>query len=451
MPMQWNRSFIVHHLIPFVLLCLHIFLKPWGADEPLHLHSSYQVGMGMKPYRDFFAHLFPLTWYIGSPIALFNGFVSKIAFSKALQSLFIIASLASLSYVFPEYGRWRTWAFCLILLLFAPFGGEYLQVRPEFFAIPFAILASGILLRKPEIGTPMAVLLGFLCGSHLLLTLRVYSVVAFFGLAMLLMRYPPRIKLALLVSGILTFSVLSGFFGIRDMLFFIFEIQMQRPPIEFANLHYDSVGLRMFVAFLAFSVILQIARFKDGGWVALALNCFLAIMWIVEKRPYQATSLHFMFFHNFVFIFDTLMRWVRAAALRDAALVSLTVLTLFGTVKRNIYRNPNYFAKADLFERKIAACEGKAFFGTVASSLLYPGREERLHPIFVEDYSYFGDLWVDVLEGRMESVIEHNKGKGVRYFSERSPCYIDTKVYDFIMPYFPKVRDSLERTGVVVR
>gem|GEM_PF-4320239 len=56
-------------LLLFGLLLLHLFMLPvhwWDHDEIEHLHASWLISQGMRPYADFFEAHQPLFWYLFS-------------------------------------------------------------------------------------------------------------------------------------------------------------------------------------------------------------------------------------------------------------------------------------------------------------------------------------------------------------------------------------------------
>lgn len=434
---QFLKEFCLFHLAPFIIICVHIFLKPWTGDESFHLHNAYLIGLGLKPYTDFFIGGFPPLWYVFSPIAFFGSFSAKIAFSKAIQCLVFGLSLSSLAYSFPSLGKWRSWAMILFFLMTSAYV-DHLDLRPEYIAIPFAVLATGIIIRNDALNARMAVIMGILCAAHVFFTPRVYPIILVTGLVLLIRPASVRIKSTFIISGLITAMMILLALNLKDILFFIFGMQKSRPSLPFGKLFYNTFFLYGALTFLSISMILQAVFFRREGWIMLCLNLLLIGSWLMEKAPYPAQSTLFILLVNFMYAFDVFTKLIKSGYFRTLILTGFAGLVLLVVWKRNIYKRDNYFEKADFFEKKLADCAGKTFFGTNAS-IIYPGKEDRVHPIFIRDYSYFGSYYKDFMEHQIANTIEHNKGKNIKYFSDSPPCYIDKEIATVMQKHFPQL------------
>lgn len=296
--------FILSHLVPFLILSAHIFLKPNSADEGEHLHQAFMAGSGLKPYHCFLEHHMSVVWYVFSPIALFPGFISKIVFYKSMQMLVLALCMYLLGPSFPGSSRWTTWAFVLFLLFLAPFV-DYIDLRPELMAYPFVILVTALILRYPAFSMLSAVLLGALCGLELFVSSRAYAFILFFGVLFLSDPHTLRHKAVFVGAGALVALSVALYLGIANILFFVFEITRSVTPLPFEKLHYNPFLLRFTVVFIPVCMLLQLYGLKRFHLFLFALNVLQILLWFSEKLPYhgQSTALMMM---NFVFIFHLL-------------------------------------------------------------------------------------------------------------------------------------------------
>jgi len=419
------------HVIPFILLAIHVFFKSMGGLEPEHFHYGYLVGSGMKPYLDFMQHHLPLTWYFLSPIVLFPTFTAKIAFTKVLSLAVIAASLLILSRIFRGVTRGTTWAFCLMFLIISPYQ-DYLEIRPEFFCIPFVLAVAGLILR-PAVGMGVLTAAGWgaLAALHLYLTPRVYPAILFLGIVMLLRPLPLRVKLCFVGAGAVTLLGFTAFFGLRDILFFVFDMSKFMVPMPKSALGYAPETKVYLYVILSGCMVLQLWGRKTERLLLFAMNGVSLLLMTLELNPFPYSTT-FILLADLVFMLDWLSTNFRAPRLRQALFGLVASLSLLVVWKRNNYgKQVNLFARSGLYEAKLAACRQGSFQGMVV--------ENRIHPIFIHDHTYFGSILYNdevrhtsnpdsMAAAKIARVMAYNDGRGIRYVGDRPPCYVEPRV-----------------------
>ena len=78
----------------FISAYIYGFVLKANGDNVEHIHTSWLVWMGEMPYRDFFQHHNPLTWYLSAPLvaSLIDNFVIYSVFNViGLATLYVIA------------------------------------------------------------------------------------------------------------------------------------------------------------------------------------------------------------------------------------------------------------------------------------------------------------------------------------------------------------------------
>jgi hypothetical protein len=416
------------HFLPFALLAVHMFLKPWAADEPEHMHYAYLVGLGLRPYIDFFQNHLPLFWYLLSPIAVFSGFAAKILFTKVVQIIILSLTLLSLAQLLPKCRELSSWWLSITLLLMSPFV-DYLDLRPEFIAIPFVAQVTALMLTRKKPGMNLSLLLGILCGILVFFTPRVYPFILFIGLYMLLTSIPLRIKLTFVSAGLISTAIFLMAFDPKDMLFFSFTINRGVEELPFAKLHYNKIALSLFIGIMMLCTIDQLINFRSRGWLPFSMNLVLCLLWSTEKAPYMVQSTLFIFISNVIYLLIVFVEIDLKKEYKIIALGCLSILVAIATYKRNVYRKYSLFEKADFYTQRLRACDGYTYQARSIVGLLHPYNEAYIHPIFIRDYSYFGyfnSTYHD--DSRMRKILKHNEGRHIQYIGRIPPCYMDESV-----------------------
>jgi len=92
MQTKYIQRFLWFYLIAMFFISAYIYgivLKANG-DNVEHLHTSWMVWMGYMPYKDFFQHHNPLTWYLSAPL------VAYLIDDFSIYSIFNIISMSML-------------------------------------------------------------------------------------------------------------------------------------------------------------------------------------------------------------------------------------------------------------------------------------------------------------------------------------------------------------------
>lgn len=438
-------SWLLFFALPLGLFAIHLCMMRMSGDDTEHLHASYQVGIGLKPFADFFEHHMPLLWYVFSPVAWVSGYIARIVVFKSIQTLFVALTMFILYRRLPNGRHWGPWAFCLFFLFLSQFT-EYLDFRPEFIALPFVVATTCYLIGEPTLDVRSASLFGVASAFMIFATPRVYPFILFLGVALLISPGSVRSKVVATLGGLATALALLLFFGPRDILFFVFELSKDAQPTPFGKLDYDPVLQKILWVFIPASMILQLWESDRRSLTLLLLNSVLIFMWFQEPSPYPNQSTLFPMAMNFVYVFDFLMRKVESDAARALSAGLFSMLVAVAVWKRDIYKD-GFFSRASFYEARLAECEGRTFQANRTAWVLYPGFEYKVHPIFIRDYTYFGYFAFVVLEGKMGSVFKHNEGRGIRYVSDVPPCYVEPTVGAFLKSEFMKVGIEMAHTG----
>lgn len=98
MKTRFLHSFLWTYMILMFFYSAYIygFVVKANGDNVEHLHASWLIWMGQIPYKDFFQHHNPLTWYLSAP------FVASLIDDFSIFTIFNIVGLATL-YVIAFY------------------------------------------------------------------------------------------------------------------------------------------------------------------------------------------------------------------------------------------------------------------------------------------------------------------------------------------------------------
>lgn len=193
-------------------------------DEFEHLHASYCIARRMVPYRDYFEHHGPLTYYLAVPLNLAFGPDPLLLLANRCLSLLLVtgtlcAVWCTVSRVSGSNGRWNALLACGWLVTLPCFAEKSLEWRPDVPAMFFLAWAAYLLSVRTFAGRFF--LAGLLLGLATLCTQKV----AFLCVGMtagLLFHCPRRGKLAALgalVGGaVIPWSVTIAYFWIAGGL-----------------------------------------------------------------------------------------------------------------------------------------------------------------------------------------------------------------------------------------
>lgn len=162
-------------LIVAILLCarLHLLLvRVYDPDEFEHLHGGVCVARGQVPYRDFFEHHGPLTYYLTAPLALALGIQPGLLTANRLLSFgFLLATLwGTYRLTRCVFGRQAApWSLAW-LMSFPLFVEKSVEWRPDIPATCLVTWGFYFWLRRPRLGSNDSLLAGLSFGLAFLAT-----------------------------------------------------------------------------------------------------------------------------------------------------------------------------------------------------------------------------------------------------------------------------------------
>ena len=157
-----------------------LFVRVYDPDEFEHLHAGFCVAQGLVPYRDFFEHHGPLTYWLSAGIVSFLGPGIELLTAHRLASfaLAILTALGTWLLAKQIYGR-RVGAWALLgMLTFPIFVEKSVEWRPDALATPLVVWGAFLIVtpsRHPFFASLMA---GSLMGIALLTTQKTLFLVA---------------------------------------------------------------------------------------------------------------------------------------------------------------------------------------------------------------------------------------------------------------------------------
>ena len=159
------KNFLWLYLLVMFFISAYIYgivLKANG-DNVEHLHTSWMVWMGYIPYKDFFQHHNPLTWYISAPIvaAFINSFnVFSIFNIIGVGMLYIIAYYHSKIFLLNQSNR--IGALFLAGIIASAFSLLWsTDYRPDTFMFVFFYMGLYYLLRYSKTGEQKSLIISF--------------------------------------------------------------------------------------------------------------------------------------------------------------------------------------------------------------------------------------------------------------------------------------------------
>lgn len=161
----------------FLLLAARIHLllvRVYDPDELEHIHAGYCVAHGQTPYRDFFEHHGPLTYWLGSVLVRINDAARTAIPLHRLASfgLTLACIWGTFSLGNSLYGR-RSAALALLVLLSLPiFVEKQVEWRPDAIAVALIPWAAWLLVRRDSSAWIHALGAGLLLGMATLATVK---------------------------------------------------------------------------------------------------------------------------------------------------------------------------------------------------------------------------------------------------------------------------------------
>ncbi len=141
----------------FVALTLALALFRFlDSDELEHVHATWLVLQGQVPFRDFFEHHHPLTWFVLAPLLAITGETAGAILVFRLVFFLLTLAIARVTYQMAlECAASRTVArlAALLLLSMTTFVGVAIEIRPDVPQILFSMLSVLYALRTVRTGS----------------------------------------------------------------------------------------------------------------------------------------------------------------------------------------------------------------------------------------------------------------------------------------------------------
>lgn len=129
----------------FVALALALAVFRYlDADELEHLHATWLVLQGQVPFRDFFEHHHPLTWFVLAPLLSVTGESASAILVFRLVFFLLTLAIARVTYLIAlECAPSRAVARLAVVLLLSmtTFVGVAIEIRPDVPQVLFSMLS----------------------------------------------------------------------------------------------------------------------------------------------------------------------------------------------------------------------------------------------------------------------------------------------------------------------
>lgn len=314
-----NRFLWVYMVLMFFISAyIYGFVLKANGDNVEHLHTSWLIWMGEMPYRDFFQHHNPLTWYLSAPL------VAALIDDFSIYSIFNIIGLSTL-YVITYYqakiflldNQNKTAALFLAAILVSAYSLLWsTDYRPDTFMFAFFYMGLYYLLVYIQKQKQKLLIISFLCffisfmfTQKVLLHLIIPGIFLFYWLCIGKIEFKHLLSASLLPIILLALFIL--FLYSQDALEIywlsnypfnlyipkIFEQQrIVFPPLEYID----------FYIFLPVAAVASV-YFLIKGSVIERLFCFMFLLETVLRLFYFSAFLHYVIFWLMTAIMLTVM------------------------------------------------------------------------------------------------------------------------------------------------
>lgn len=222
-------------LVAFLVVArIHLlFVRVFDPDEFEHLHAAYSLSSGLVPYRDFFEHHGPLTYWLGAMLVKGFGTSTELLMIDRWMSFFLSFITATGTWLLARqiYGRKAAlWAIAG-MLTFPVFVEKSVEWRPDAIATPLVVFATLLVVVPTKREFLAATMAGSLVAMALLTTQKtLFICVGLFVAALLTWRARGSIGKRLMgfalggaFVGIVVMGVLIKEGALRDAYLCLFE------------------------------------------------------------------------------------------------------------------------------------------------------------------------------------------------------------------------------------
>lgn len=219
MQTKWLQRFLWLYMfvMAFVSVYIYGFVMKADGDNVEHLHTSWMIWMGYVPYKDFFQHHNPLTWYLSSPLVAYlinDRNIFSIFNSISVLGLYAIAYYNAK--IFLLYENNKTAALFLGAVLISAYSLLWsCDYRPDTFMFIFFFMGLYYLLLYIRDEKCSKLVISFLCFFiSFMFTQKVLMHVVIPGLAVFYWLYKKKMKFTdLIKASIIPLILLGGFLG----------------------------------------------------------------------------------------------------------------------------------------------------------------------------------------------------------------------------------------------
>lgn len=219
MQTKWLQRFLWLYMGIMVFVSGYIYgyvLKPNG-DNVEHLHTSWMIWMGYFPYRDFFQHHNPLTWYLSAPlVAYLINTINIFTVFNVISMLGLYAIAYYICKIFLLYENNRTASLFLAAIIVSAYSLLWsTDYRPDTFMFIFFFMGLFYLLLYIKEEKCRALVISFLAFFiSFMFTQKVMMHLVIPGLAVLYWLYRRKMKFTDLVkASIAPIALLLCFIG----------------------------------------------------------------------------------------------------------------------------------------------------------------------------------------------------------------------------------------------
>lgn len=422
------------NILFLLLIFISKFFSPISPDEAEHLHFSYLVFEKNIPYKDFWEHHMPLIWYLFSPINYGSNFFYKILTAKLIQSILILASGYLVSLNFPKKSRTLiSFFFIIAVIIFDPWI-NYGDIRPElilFIIVPIII----IFISKKNIfnnNITEVIFIGTILSISFFFTPRTLPliIISFFYI---LNKINKSCLAYFVITGIFISLIILFFFDLKNIIFFVFY--------QTTSLTYDFKPLfqikKIFII-LFYILILIFVLFKPNKKMIDYFYILSFLFIFLDKKPNIQNSTIILLIVSFVYFINYFYRFI----INHQKFLIISII-IFGFFFKFFYfsKEDNRFNVSEYMKfyiKKNLDCKNRYFQGNSFRENFAKGKEQ-IHPIFVEDLTYFGFYQGAIIDKNISKIINYNKNKNITYIkNDRTTCFVDKSTLNKIIFYTQK-------------
>ena len=320
MQTKWLQRFLWLYMVLMIFVSGYIygFVLKANGDNVEHLHTSWMVWMGYFPYRDFFQHHNPLTWYLSAPlVAYLIDNINIFAIFNVISMLGLYAIAYYHGKIFLLYEKNKTAALFLAASIVSAYSLLWsTDYRPDTFMFIFFYMGLFYLLlyiKEPKCRALAISFLSFFISFMFTQKVLMHMVIP--GIAVIYWLYCGKMKIMdFIKASVVPLALLLGFIGylyyndaLKVYWLSNFEFNTHIPEIFEENR--IILPPREYIDFYFFVPIAGIAMiyflFKGNGVEKMFSWMFL--LELIIRAFYFSAFLHYVIFLLMLAIMLTVM------------------------------------------------------------------------------------------------------------------------------------------------